>query len=381
MLRFLSAHLREVANSKSKHKMGRTSALVLLRLLVGQATDSTLMVQSHNCASLSLRTLCEPVRCRFAGGRPACVRACAHNVMRAPAPDAPPLQVASDIGVAIHVFTVLIEHADTLAGVARVPAAVVAPDDVAVGVGGDAPDVRSSRRAIPSLRSQASESGQANFSEELARAIRDNDAAVAAGSSNRSLGVGDSAAADGSAPSTVREEQGTGPDGEDQAAAAAAKAEEEAAAAAAKKAEEDAAAAAKQAEEEAAAAAAKKAEEEAAAAAAKKAEEEAAAAAAKQAEEEAAAAAAKKAEEEAAAAAAKQAEEEAAAAAKQAEEEAAATSGGTAAATAGGDSAAAASQNTSSDANNNNNNANASNAAESGAGGKKKRKRKKKKKK
>ena len=321
MLRFLSAHLREVANSKSKHKMGRTSALVLLRLLVGQATDSTLMVQSHNCASLSLRTLCEPVRCRFAGGRPACVRACAHNVMRAPAPDAPPLQVASDIGVAIHVFTVLIEHADTLAGVARVPAAVVAPDDVAVGVGGDAPDVRSSRRAIPSLRSQASESGQANFSEELARAIRDNDAAVAAGSSNRSLGVGDSAAADGSAPSTVREEQGTGPDGEDQAAAAAAKAEEEAAAAAAKKAEEDAAAAAKQAEEEAAAAA------------------------------------------------------------KQAEEEAAATSGGTAAATAGGASAAAASQNTSSDANNNNNNANASNAAESGAGGKKKRKRKKKKKK
>ena len=249
------------------------------------------------------------------------MRACAHNVMRAPAPDAPPLQVASDIGVAIHVFTVLIEHADTLAGVARVPAAVVAPDDVAVGVGGDAPDVRSSRRAIPSLRSQASESGQANFSEELARAIRDNDAAVAAGSSNRSLGVGDSAAADGSAPSTVREEQGTGPDGEDQAAAAAAKAEEEAAAAAAKKAEEDAAAAAKQAEEEAAAAA------------------------------------------------------------KQAEEEAAATSGGTAAATAGGDSAAAASQNTSSDANNNNNNANASNAAESGAGGKKKRKRKKKKKK
>ncbi|EOD26896.1 hypothetical protein EMIHUDRAFT_443320 [Emiliania huxleyi CCMP1516] len=97
------------------------------------------------------------------------------------------------------------------------------------------------------------------------------------------------------------------------AAAAAAKAEEEAAAAAAAvkaEAEAAAAAAAEKAEEEAAAAAAKAEEEAAAAAAAAKAEEAAAAAAAAKAEEEAAAAA--KAEE--AAAAAAKAEEEAAAA-------------------------------------------------------------------
>jgi len=80
---------------------------------------------------------------------------CAHCC----APSAPHVnmaQVAADIGIAISVTRVLLQHADTIAGVgvARTPISSASVDITVVEEDGP---VKSSRRAIPSIRSTSSQ--------------------------------------------------------------------------------------------------------------------------------------------------------------------------------------------------------------------------------